>query len=41
MGELDLNKLGFIYLFIYFLRKIGPGLTFAANSPLIAEEDWP
>ena len=29
---------GFIYL---FLRKISPELTFAANPPLFAEEDWP
>ena len=25
----------------FFLRKISPELTFAANHPLFAEEDWP
>ena len=25
----------------FFLRKIGPELTSAANPPLFAEEDWP
>ena len=28
-------------LFIYFLSKIRPELTSAANPPLFAEEDWP
>ena len=30
----------FIYLFIFFLRKISPELR-SANTPLFAEEDWP
>ena len=25
----------------FFLRKISPELTFTANPPLFAEEDWP
>ena len=25
----------------FFLRKISPELTSAANPPLFAEEDWP
>ena len=35
------SSLLFIYLFIYFLRKISPELTSAANPPLFAEEDSP
>ena len=27
--------------FFFFLRKISPELTSAANLPLPAEEDWP
>ena len=27
--------------FFFFLRKISPELTSAANPPLFAEEDWP
>ena len=27
--------------FFFFLRKITPELTSAANPPLFAEEDWP
>ena len=27
--------------FCFFLRKISPELTSAANPPLFAEEDWP
>ena len=27
--------------FLFFLRKISPELTSAANPPLYAEEDWP
>ena len=27
--------------FFFFLRKINPKLTSAANPPLYAEEDWP
>ena len=27
--------------FSFFLRKISPKLTSAANPPLLAEEDWP
>ena len=27
--------------FLFFLRKISPELTSAANPPLFAEEDWP
>ena len=29
----------FIYLFL--VRKTGPELTYVANLPLFAEEDWP
>ena len=32
---------GKINLFFFFLRKISPTLTSAANPPLFAEEDWP
>ena len=28
-------------VFFFFLRKISPKLTFAADPPLFAEEDWP
>ena len=35
-----LYGLGVIYNF-FFLRKISPELTSAANPPLFAEEDWP
>ena len=31
---------GFAHFF-FCLRKISPELTFAANPPLFAEEDWP
>ena len=30
-----------VVLFFFFLRKISPELTSAANPPLFAEEDWP
>ena len=29
------------YIFFLFLRKMSPELTYAANPPLFAEEDWP
>ena len=29
------------FSFLFFLRKISPELTSAANPPLFAEEDWP
>ena len=38
--ECNLNPILFIYLFIY-VRKIGPELTFVANLPLYAWEDYP
>ena len=37
-----LLKILFFVLFWFFLRKISPELTSAANPPLFfAEEDWP
>ena len=30
-----------VSLSFFFLRKISPELTSAANPPLFAEEDWP
>ena len=29
------------HFFFFFLRKISPELTSAANPPLFAEEGWP
>ena len=29
------------FVVFFFLRKISPELTSAANPPLFAEEDWP
>ena len=31
----------FLKILTFFLRKISPELTSAANPPLFAEEDWP
>ena len=30
-----------IWTLLFFLRKINPELTSAANPPLFTEEDWP
>ena len=34
------NTSRFVF-FVFFLRKISPELSSAANPPLFAEEDWP
>ena len=34
-------KTRYIFFLLFFLRKISPELTSAANPPLFAEEDWP
>ena len=39
-GE-DITVGFFVFCFLFFLRKISPELTSAANPPLFAEEDWP
>ena len=38
-GLKGMKEVGIIFFF--FLRKISPELTSAANPPLFAEEDWP
>ena len=35
------NHVVFLKRVLFFLRKISPELTSAANLPLFAEEDWP
>ena len=41
-GSGDSSKeLSQMLTFFFFLRKISPELTSAANPPLFAEEDWP
>ena len=37
----DKNQSCFFHSNFFFLKKISPELTSAANSPLFAEEDWP
>ena len=41
--ETDSNNLSAVNFFLafFFLRKIGPELTSAANPPLFPEEEWP
>ena len=38
---LPLDSFSFLINSLFFLRKISPELTSAANPPLFAEEDWP
>ena len=38
---ISVTRIFFLSFFLFFLRKTSPELTYTANPPLFAKEDWP